>query len=1276
MLSRRASLSRLIGKLSATKRDSFLSPVKEAESITTHSVERPSPSKKIEVKETDSITTQSVETLSPPPQIKVKEAESTTTQSVERLPSPPRREVKESRLEIQGLARELLLEIRVSDPTYRPPEDLIRNFYKSSSAIEAQKEKRNRSFTKHEVAKAFDSLFEQTPSVQPDIAQALLDHVSPDSLDELWCHLHDRKLEMKMNRGHDSAFVPRLDNPWLDKVVQVQDLQYIKLMCRAKLHQDLLNRAVGIALKNHWMEVISMLLSFGAVASAFQDIIRPYIACDDIELMKLLISTPSAMSLEALRYCVEPELSPVYSSGKQTPSILLLVLDHRADVACPSLLLQALEHRNLQAAAAILVHAPPSANFSKVSIVAGKAVSELSSASHRFQFLSILQKRGIILDEKIFREELFKDVKERHLPLVKLLVNAGVSVDVEPNHSAYWAVTHLDFDILTLFKDAKFSSSVALILEFVPDSITEVDMLRILTIFAPRGLVEDPLHEHLVSAVRKKHSQLAQSLLQYGASIEHKNALAVQMALKTVNLDLLQKLLQSKCSPTILSTAVPIAMEMLPKVDRLAAMKSLLVKGVLPQCLRIPLYRLVSARDEVDVDLIQLLLHYGAPVDDLSDDAANPVFAAAKMGRLSLLKMLCEAPVYEESVSRALPMAFTALDTNGYQLTLQMIELLCYIGAKGAHMAETLELAIEQDPALNIVRVLLRHGADANHNKGLAFVKALKSMRMDSLELLCEGCAPTATTLAVALTTAIDSQVFQLPALDLLLDLNPGMDSLKTAFTASERIEPRSAELGAMTSLLRQARSSEIGQSKRLLRETHRAINGDIIGLEILLEHKASVDIDDGMPMLTASEEGSIRVLNLLITQKPTVQSLRNACLAASASCKLSRAQKEAVMEILLTAKGLWSDVEFSNLLHDSITALPSCDLLPRILLKRNTKQIVWAILEQAINSCSRNVFIVLFSHVTDIATLTGALRLVRQLEMETKRRFWLCEYLLSRNLPREAVSEVLLQTLQTDDHQNLALPELLLKHGASVKYENGVMFEVVIKAGSTKAIQLLDQHIADDDSRTPKTIFNAVRKMSSLDHAIRFEAYNMMLQRSISEDAIYHALKEHLEGQKHDVSIIRLFLEHGADPNRDKGHCFIQASTTKSDSAFRALSKRGSLSTVLRALLLHYHEEWEVLRWFRICLEEHPHWSVLNYDDEVIFHAIRKFPHGVALVRLLLGREVSASAKLTYPLYPGGQPEPYTVLIWALLEPNVHNEVILALLEHSGLSTQTNLVY
>lgn len=1218
-------------------------------------------------------------------------------------------------------ARLLLAHQRTTGAGYKPPERQLRHRL-STTRLKEKSDPVNWTFTKYEVAKAFHSVVSLESLPPPDIAQAVLNHASVASLDELWYQFLDSNLE-KGVLGRLWRTKPNVypEMPWLDNATRKNNLDYIRLMCHAGLKQEVLDRAFSIALSNHSMEAIRLLLSYGAAASACIDSIRERVGMNDVALAKLLLSAPNAMSIKDWKFCIQ-------SQTAKAPAVLTLCLKRNPVLASGQMLLETLESHNFEAVALILAYSSFNEDFLGVREDACRLACLIDDSTERNKAFTILAESEWVTDTESLRQELMKNVRLRNLRLVRTLTNAGISLDVEPNNALSWAVSGMDLDMLELFRDGQFCSSVSSALKFVPDTASEQDMLQLLHIFRSRlGPASETLHSHLIRATKKQHSQLVHILVECGASAEFQQAYSVRIAIEKADFNMLSILLKGKCSREKMSTTILLALSMKSRSSRLEAVRSLLNVGVPPQELGSPLQFVVSEGGEVDLRLVQLLLVYNAPVDGLENDGNTSVSIATRRGNLDLLKTLCDADPKVDTLSRAIPLAFRTKDECGYDVALEMIKLLLQKGACGPPVHYTLLSAASQDPRLDIVGALVEYGADANHSDGACFAVAIKTRKSELLQILCLGSPPTQATIKSVLFDALDPQWFEIQALDALLsscsspaaalnsawsfdrmksnpniaiilpcflrhgldvdigngDLlrlavskenvvllravfssNPSTATLKSAFRAAASVPATKATLEIMELLLWQAQSTEIGQSELLWHMTCTALDGDTAGLRIILRHRADVNFNEGKAISAAALAGSFEVLDMLLLSRPTPVSINKASLAVASSA-LGPKQKKDLLERLVVANSAASVQDLSDLLADSVSSAPQCERLPMLLLARGAEPRLETF-RTSLGECSPDLYVALASKIQNADTARGVFKHVRNASITSDQRYRIYKCLVGHKISSDELSEALLDSLRATNFTNLNLPKLLLQHGAAVEHGRAKALQLALSdAKSFEAFMLLSQGIEDD--RMAGVAFDLATRTDLGSHSERAMVYRCLLEWNISESSLYHALVGFLKAGHSDSALVQLLLRKGADPNKNFAECFILACTADAEPEFRALSRHANLGTVWQTLLTHYKEEGHVVRWFNMCLEERPRGAKIE-QDELLFQCMRKFPNGSAALKLLLDSGVSASAKKTYSICPAWQPEQCTALIWALFsKPRIENDAILALLSRGA---------
>lgn len=123
-------------------------------------------------------------------------------------------------------------------------------------------------------------------------------------------------------------------------------------------------------------------------------------------------------------------------------------------------MLSALKWQNLEATAIVLAYAHLDQEFSDIHKQAFNLALSVRDDELRHSFFRILSRCGLVKDSAPSREELVRDVIIRNLPLVELLVDAGMCLDATPHNALCYAILRQVLDILELFADGICSSAI------------------------------------------------------------------------------------------------------------------------------------------------------------------------------------------------------------------------------------------------------------------------------------------------------------------------------------------------------------------------------------------------------------------------------------------------------------------------------------------------------------------------------------------------------------------------------------------------------------------------------------------------------------------------------------------------------------------------------------------------------------------------------------------------------------------------------------------------
>jgi hypothetical protein len=1025
----------------------------------------------------------------------------------------------------RDLARQLLVQQRTADPSFTPPERQKRHIFRSKDQKAEACNTTQWSFTKHEVAQAFDTMISRQTLPPAGVAQALLLHTTLTSLDELWGHFNDSQLEKKMKRQRMSSNPTGFDSQgmtWLDKSISHENLNYILLLCQTQVSQYVLDRAFGIALSKLSFQAMKILLSFGAKATTYQESIDQQIQARNLDLVSLLLSAPGSMTTEIWKTCLEQEFDRAKAGEDFSLSFFLLLLSNCPGLVSESTLLSALRLQNFQATAVVLAYAHSNEIFFSIRHQVSELVSSYEDANHRMVFFTLLSESGLVSDNLILREELAKDVLARHLLLVKLLVQAGVIIDAPPHNALHWAVGQLDFEMIEILKHGSLSSPPTQMLTYLPENIPELDMFQFLKVFGHMNLAGRVLDLKLVRAVQKKQIELAGALLQCGASVEAGQGAAIHAALTSNDLDMLSLLLQVECSAAIVSEAIPRAMGIVPRPNRLSAMTALVTKGVESSALGAALYELMREDGSIDSEMVKFILDHGAPLGHTTEVEESPVVQATTRGDVPVLKLLLDNSPDHESVAAALSIAYNTIETLGNDVALEIMTLLLKQGTFSPQVHQAL-LKATADSRVDYVRLLIEHGADVNYSSGEAFAQAAKMENIVLLELLCSSAPPSQETVDTVLPRLIDPELYNLTTLELFLNaasrrsprpslssayplieqhpqsseilpcllrhgldineedgmvlrlavkeqdlnlvdavlaLDPDVATLCNAFNVAFQIETTEVKLEIMRKLLDKISPAEIGQSKALLQETEIALNGSMDGLWLLLGHKANVNFNTGEAIQAAASHaaGYPIILNMLLSAGASSTTVEAAFKAASGADTSPNVKLGVFGSLFAFNKEISMEV-VSRALAKVLEMHPEDDHLPTLLIEHGAR-VDLPILKAAADASPGGIFQRLISRLDELATRSTIFQYVRDhVTMGSAQKQQAYTTLLKQGVDQSRVSDALIDTIKNDP-DNLELPKLLLDHGAQLNHEGNIAFTTALNFRNLAMVELLCSYL------------------------------------------------------------------------------------------------------------------------------------------------------------------------------------------------------------------------
>jgi hypothetical protein len=297
-----------------------------------------------------------------------------------------------------------------------------------------------------------------------------------------------------------------------------------------------------------------------------------------------------------------------------------------------------------------------------------------------------------------------------------------------------------------------------------------------------------------------------------------------------------------------------------------------------------------------------------------------------------------------------------------------------------------------------------------------------------------------------------------------------------------------------MRLLLEQAESAGIGQSDARLWQIKFAESGDFTGLRLLLRHKA--------------------------VAKPFT--LTRAYLA-TASAMISRDEKEGIFNSLLAP--IANEGHFVGF-AGSFCCEPSRVHPPATNSIRTWRRSSFETLKIALKTSDFDLLSLLTHCTNSVDTRQRAFAETRESKLASDRRYWTCRHLLDEGIPRDEVSEALLDLLRDEDLGDLDVLTLFLENGASPGYGDGEPFATALRTKAPKSlviIRLSTQYIVDDSIATPA--FSVLSKPSLVREEMRTGVNRILREWNINKSSLSEVLADIARAGSPDTSLVELLV-------------------------------------------------------------------------------------------------------------------------------------------------------
>ncbi|KAK7729110.1 hypothetical protein SLS53_009325 [Cytospora paraplurivora] len=250
----------------------------------------------------------------------------------------------------------------------------------------------------------------------------------------------------------------------------------------------------------------------------------------------------------------------------------------------------------------------------------------------------------------------------------------------------------------------------------------------------------------LLAAARTGDMELGTMLMNHGASLDHQEGQAVVEACRAGSSDVLQMLLsnESTTRKETLERGFQAATEIRDLTKRGDVFRLLLDKGVAGEVVNVQFVSAGRYGDDA-IDLVKLLLQYGASPNYNGGEAVHNATRCAFLGILEV--MLGIIPVGGKQQKPSVETLVRALKASSKLSGAPRYQVVEWLFTAGLPVREEVHIALnkavnEEEPSIELIELLLAHGASPLTNGCKSLVDATSSSRVDILDLFLRGEIP------------------------------------------------------------------------------------------------------------------------------------------------------------------------------------------------------------------------------------------------------------------------------------------------------------------------------------------------------------------------------------------------------------------------------------------------------------------------------------------------------------------------------------------------------
>ena len=656
---------------------------------------------------------------------------------------------------------------------------------------------------------------------------------------------------------------------------------------------------------------------------------------------------------------------------------------------------------------------------------------------------------------------------------------------------------------------------------------------ELMTRLLNKGAKGPALDRALVRAIDHQRIKIVELLLQYQADVNFNELQPLRMAVTEHKVAILNLLLNTgRPLPGSMQQILPLAINC-PSEKRLRIIQAIVStagqRGIEPHVLDVALVNIVRhpQLDQYLLPTVDILTSAGANVAYMQGKCLG---LAAEAGSLDLFDFLIQRKSDPRSLSPVVATCMKLEDPTIRQLFV--CSLLCH-GIKGPELDQALIDALRMSPMDNILVTSLLERADLSFQGTSVLSTAIRYATVDIVASIVEN--------------KKTNGVIRKEAGNILF---------------GHRIDERQRKLEKLL----KAGLQQGGLDNFLIREVETKRNPRIV--KILLEYGASCESNAGQSLTLAIEMKDSRILEQLISRRPDQQII--AAMLPRATATEGVSIRRTLVEILLRNGSTTDSLDRTLVTEVETPGRRDLQIIRLLLDHGSTVDFSDArvIRFAALNALNVGIFEALASDIPNIlnppsnppaitgisaasprrkmstntaeAILTSLVPLVMAHPQEVRQPM-LC-ILLAKGIQGRVLDQALVAAV-SDGHQAYPTVVELLKHKASVNYNEGEAIKLAARSNYNKILEcLLRQN--PNPAYYNDAILLAMQAPSTNAGAQRLDRMQSIRLLTTSDTVSQQALNQSLINavQDRDHRLIEHLIERGADVNHKDGRSLVIA--------------------------------------------------------------------------------------------------------------------------------------